>query len=54
MMERIMIGRMMIAGLMVGTWLLHRQILLHADHSVVVVMMGEYGRYQHDDVDKKQ
>lgn len=49
-----LIARSIARIILIATLLLHRQILLHADHSVVVVMMGEYGCHQHHNVDKKQ
>jgi len=40
--------------MMHGALLLYRQVLLHANHSVGVVVMGDNGCHQHDNVDKKQ
>jgi len=40
--------------MVVGALLLYRLVLLHADHPVGVVVMGNNGGYQHDNVDKKQ
>ena len=40
--------------MVLGALLLYGQVLLHANHSVRVVMMGNNGCHQHDNVDKKQ
>ena len=39
--------------MVVGALLLYRLVLLHADHPVGVVVMGNNGGYQHNDVDKE-
>jgi hypothetical protein len=38
--------------MVVGALLLYRLVLLHADHPVGVVVMGNNGGYQHNDVIK--
>lgn len=38
--------------MVLGALLLYGQVLLHANHSVRVVMMGNNGCHQHDNVDK--
>lgn len=40
--------------MVLGALLLYGQVLLHANHSVRVVMMGNNGCHQHDNVDKEQ
>lgn len=40
--------------MVLGALLLYGQVLLHANHSVRVVMMGDNGCHQHDNVDKEQ
>jgi len=40
--------------MMRGTLLFYRQVLLHANHSVGVMMMGNNRCHQHNNVDKKQ
>jgi hypothetical protein len=37
--------------MMRGTLLFYRQVLLHANHSVGVMVMGNNGCHQHYDVD---
>ena len=39
--------------MVLGALLLYGQVLLHANHSVRVVMMGNNGCHQHDNVDKE-
>jgi hypothetical protein len=39
--------------MVVGALLLYRLVLLHADHPVGVVVMGNNSGYQHNDVDKE-
>lgn len=48
---RIVSGVMMVMHLAL---LLNWQVLLHANHSVGMMMMGKNSCYQHDNVDKKQ
>jgi len=40
--------------MMIGTLLFYGHVLLHANHSVRVVVMGNNSRHQHNHVDKKQ
>ena len=40
--------------MVVGALLLNRLVLLHADHPVGVVMMGNNGGYQHNNVDNEK
>ena len=39
--------------MMNGAGLLDAEVLLQANHSVGMMVMGKNSRYQHDDVDKK-
>jgi hypothetical protein len=40
--------------MMRGTLLFYRQVLLHANHPVGMMMMGNNRCHQHNNVDKKQ